>query len=79
MKRATTIFIFMALFSGLIYSQTTETPDKFQLTWSVALTSLAAIYEVLSRIIPTSKGWSIIGKVLEVLTFLSNLFDRRKK
>ena len=67
-------------FCGLIIGQGTGTqPETFKLTWSVILTALAALYEVLSRIIPTSKGWSIIGKVLEVLTFLSNKFDRRNK
>lgn len=36
-----------------------------------------AIYETLSRFIKTNKTWSIIGKVLEVLTYLSNLLDRK--
>jgi hypothetical protein len=48
------------------------------LTLPLILAILAGCYEVISRLIPTSAGWSIIGKVLEVLTWLSNLFDRKK-
>jgi hypothetical protein len=50
-----------------------------RLTLPLTLTALAGIYEVLSRIIPTSRVWSIIGKALEVLTWLSNLLNRKKK
>jgi len=42
------------------------------------LAILAGCYEVISRLIPTTATWSIIGKVLEVLTWLSKLFDRKK-
>lgn len=49
------------------------------ITWPLIVGILAGIYEVVSRIIPTSKIWSIIGKVLEFLTWLSNLLDRKKK
>lgn len=53
-------------------------PTTFHFTIPIILAILAGCYEVISRIIPTSAGWSIIGKVLEVLTWLSNLFDRKK-
>jgi hypothetical protein len=49
-----------------------------QLTLPLILAILAACYEAISRLIPTTSTWSIIGKVLEVLTWLSNLFDRKK-
>lgn len=42
------------------------------------LSILAGCYEVISRLIPTSKTWSIVGKLLEVLTWLSKLLDRKK-
>lgn len=54
------------------------TDGSAQLTLPLILAILAGCYEVISRLIPTSATWSIIGKVLEVLTWLSELFDRKK-
>lgn len=39
---------------------------------------LTGVYEVLSRVVPTSKTWSIIGNVLKALTYVSNLLDNKK-
>ncbi len=60
---------------------TSFAPDElvqFKLTIPLILAILAGCYEVISRLIPTTKVWSIIGKILEILTWLSNLFDRRR-
>lgn len=35
-----------------------------------------ALYEILSRIIKTNKTWSLIGKILLVLTQVSDKLDR---
>lgn len=40
---------------------------------------LTGVYEVLSRVIPTSKTWSIIGNIIKVLNNVSDLFDSKKK
>ncbi|GEM_PF-4453696 len=37
------------------------------------------IYEVLSRIVPTNKTWSIIGNVLNIAKKLSDSIDKKKK
>ena len=54
-------------------------PTNFHLTIPVILAILIACYEAVSRLIPTSKTWSIIGKILELLTWLSSLLDRKKR
>ena len=41
--------------------------------------ALVGIYEVLSRIIPTTKNWTLIGRIIEVLAFASHRLDKRKK
>jgi len=38
----------------------------------------SAAYEILSRIIPTSKVWSIVGLCLKGLTYISSQLDKRK-
>jgi hypothetical protein len=71
--------IFFLLLLILLSSFAAGTVDPVQLTLPLILAIIAACYEVVSRLIPTSKVWSIVGKVLEVLTWLSNLLDRKKK
>ena len=44
----------------------------------IVLAGVSALYETLSRVVPTSKTWSLIGNVLKVLTIVSNALDRKK-
>lgn len=71
--------VFLMLIFVLCSSFAAEDPGGFELTLSLILAIAAGTYEVISRLIPTSKTWTIIGKVLEVITWLSNLLDRKKK
>lgn len=70
--------IFSFLVMVLLSSFAPDEPMGLQLTLPLILAILAGCYEVISRLVPTSATWSIIGKVLEVLTWLSKLFDRKK-
>lgn len=49
--------------------------ERVQLIGVVAL----GIYELLSRVIPTSKTWSIIGNVLGILQRISTSIDTTKR
>lgn len=71
------VFFFLALI--LLFSCTSKDPAGTVITLPLILAVLAGCYEVISRLIKTSVTWSIIGKVLEVLTWLSKLFDRKKR
>jgi len=48
-------------------------------TVSIAITVAAGLYEVLSRVVPTSKTWSIIGNVIKVAGRISDVFDNKRK
>lgn len=48
------------------------------MTLTTIVIVVSGVYEVLSRVIPTSKTWSIIGNVIKVLNNISDLFDRKK-
>lgn len=37
------------------------------------------IYEALSRVVPTSRRWSIIGNILRALADLSDKLERKRK
>lgn len=63
----------------LLSSFAPDQAEPFQLTWPLILAILGACYEAISRLVPTRKVWSIIGKFLEVLTWFSSLLDRKKR
>lgn len=71
------IFFLLALI--LLTSFAPDQAPGLQIGLPLILAILAGCYEVISRLIPTTATWSIIGKVLEVLTWLSKLFDRKRK
>jgi hypothetical protein len=71
--------IFLMLIVLLLSGFAPDQVEPFKLTLPVILAILGACYEAVSRIIPTRKVWSIIGKLLEILTWLSNLLNRKKK
>jgi hypothetical protein len=50
-----------------------------ELDLSTAVTLLIGFYEVLSRIIPTSKKWSLVGIILNALKSISDYLDKRKE
>lgn len=77
MKKLTSVIAILLLFSTIALSQDGTTTNSINL--SLILAILAACYEAISRLIKTNKTWSIIGKLLEVLTWLSDLFDRKRK
>lgn len=54
-------------------------PEPFKLTWHVIVAILAGVYEVIARLIPTIKNYSFIGKIIEILLWISNFLNRKKK
>lgn len=53
-------------------------PAAFKLTPAVIIALLVGFYEVISRIIPTTKMWSLIGKIIDVLQYISQFLNRKK-
>jgi hypothetical protein len=39
---------------------------------------ILSVYEVLSRVVPTSKTWSIIGAVINAAKAISDKLDKKK-
>jgi ABC-type glucose/galactose transport system permease subunit len=44
---------------------------------STVLTALLAVYEVVVRVFPTVKNWSIISKILALLTSVSDALNNK--
>ena len=49
-----------------------------ELDLSTVIALAIGFYEVLARFIPTSKGWSLVGVVLNALKSISDYLDKRK-
>lgn len=47
-------------------------------TIEIVVIVVTGFYEVLSRVIPTSKTWSIIGNIINLLKHVSDYFDVKK-
>ena len=78
MKKLVVFIILMFLIPVLLFAQVVE-PEPFKLTWHLVVALLAGVYEVVSRIIPTVKNYSFIEKVIEILLWVSNFLNRKKK
>jgi hypothetical protein len=53
--------------------------DDWQKTLQVFVGLLISIYEFIIRIIPTAHNYSLLHKIIEVLQWLSNLLNRKKR
>jgi len=48
-------------------------------TVKIVLGGVVILYETLSRVVPTSKNWTIVGNVLKTLLTISNYLNIKKK
>lgn len=48
------------------------------MTVTTVIIVISGVYEVLTRVVPTSKTWSLIGNIIKFLNQISELFDRKK-
>ncbi len=74
------IFLIIAFFA-LIASAAGQVaePETFKFTWHMAVAIVAGLYEVVVRIIPTVSNYSWIAKIIEILCWISNFLNRKKK
>lgn len=53
--------------------------EIFGIDLTLLVAVILAIYEALSRIVPTSKTWSILGNIINLLKRISDAFDNKNK
>jgi hypothetical protein len=63
------IFIFMVVIA-------IATPFKLSIGFVLAI--VVGIYELVARLVPTVSNWSLIGKIIDILKWLSEFFNRKK-
>jgi len=47
--------------------------------WKLIASLIIGVYEVLARLIPTVADWSILGKIITFLKWISDSLNNRKK
>ena len=71
------IFSFTAIIliaSTALIAQSTAEPEKFNFAtvWKYFAIGIPALYEFLTRIIPTAKDYTVIGKIIKLLKWISD-------
>lgn len=73
-------FISMAMCSVLFAQTEPAAPvNLWHIVWAIVIPIIAGLYEVIVRIIPTVKNYSFIGKIIEILLWISNFLNNKKK
>lgn len=54
-------------------------PLPFKFTWHTIIAILAGLYELIVRLIPTVANYSFIGKIIDMLKWISDFLNRKKK
>lgn len=70
---------FFLLTALLLCSFSTPSPEPIHLDWHIIVALLAGIYEVVIRLIPTVGNYSAIGKVIDILKWLSEFLNKKRK
>lgn len=72
------IMLFISILTLPIMAQT-DNPEGAGFTLPVIATVIAGVYEVLTRVVKTTKTWSIIGNIINALKWISDSLDHGKK
>jgi len=70
--------ILLLLVGILLSSFTPEQLPTFKLTLPLILAFIVGIWEVVIRLIPTAGQYAVIGKIIDILAWLSNFLNRKK-
>lgn len=68
-------------FTSVLFAQAEPaTPvNLWHIVWTIVIPIIAGLYEVIVRIIPSVTNYSFIGKIIEILLWLSNFLNNKKK
>lgn len=68
----------LTMISVAIFAQGGDA-GTFKITWQMVVAIVAGCYEVIARVIPTVGNWSLTGKIIEALKWLSDFLNRKSK
>ena len=53
--------------------------DFFRDHWQLIIAFIVGLWELITRLIPTVTNYSFIGKIIEILKWISDFLNREKK
>jgi len=62
----------------LLSSFTTTAPATFSIDFVTIMAIIAGIWEVIGRLLPSVGQITLIGKLIEILSWLSNFLNHKK-
>lgn len=71
--------IFCLIFLLVLTSFAQVEPEPVKITFWLIVALLAGIWEVIGRLVPSVGQITIIGKIIEILVWISNFLNRKKK
>jgi hypothetical protein len=77
MKKILLFLLFIVLTSFMQVGP--ESTEAVKITWPSIVAIIAGLYEVIVRVIPTVTNYSLIGKVINILVWISDFLNRKKK
>lgn len=69
------VFVVMLFVTTAIFAQGETTPEVKMLWWQKAILVITGTYEVVVRMIPTVKDWTIIGNLFKFLKVISDAIN----
>lgn len=69
---------FVLMLSLLLMSFAPAETEPVKLTLPMILAFIVGMWEVVIRIIPTAGHWGVVGKIIEILAWISNFLNRKK-
>jgi hypothetical protein len=79
MRKLFSIVALLTFAAITVEAQTGADVEPFKLSWQAVVAIVAGCYEVIARVIPTVGNWSLTGKIIEALHWLSDFLNRTKK
>ena len=73
------LLMFLFLPIAFVFGQDPETPNFWHSILPVVVAILAGVYEVIVRVIPSVGNYSWIAKILDILVWISDFLNRKKK
>lgn len=70
---------FFCLLAFLLMSFAPEGSEPFKLTLPIIAALVAGIWEVVGRIVPSLGQITVIGKLIEILSWISNFLNHKKR
>lgn len=73
------IAVMMLISTTYVFSQALQVPESQMFWWQKVILLLVGGYELVIRILPTVKDWTVLGNIFKLLKYVSDFLNAEKK